>query len=80
MREGLQMVLREDRRVQKRIGGPGVDQSGERDGRPAGNQELDEKDQVTGGGEREWGGRKESAAQPGPYWLGESCFGRGEGG
>ena len=76
----MQMVLGEDRRVQKRIGGPGVDQRGDREGRMTRNEELDEQDQVTGNGEREWAGRRESAAQPGPYWLGGSFFGRVGGG
>ena len=57
----MQMVLREDGRVEKEVRGPRIDQGGDGDGRLAGNEELKKKNQVTGGREREWGEGRESA-------------------
>ena len=42
------------------------------------DEELNQQNKVTRGGVGEGGWGRKSAAQPGPYWLGESFFGRGK--
>ena len=73
----MQMMQEKDGRVQEGVRGPKVNQSRDGNGRLTRDQELNEKNKVTRGGVREggWGGK--GAAQPGPYWLGGSFFGRG---
>ena len=38
----------------------------------AGNQEVDHKGEMTGGGIRKGGGKRKGAAQPGSIWLGRA--------
>ena len=56
-----------------------VDQSLDGDRRLAGDEDVNQQGEVTWGGEGERDGKREGAAQPGPYWLGRSFFGREEG-
>ena len=64
--------------VQEGVGSPGVDQRVDGDERLAWNQKVHQQRKVTWGGVGEGDGKRESAAQLGPYWLGRSFFGREE--
>lgn len=44
------------------------------------DQDVHKKGEMTRVRVRKWGGNRKGTAQPGPYWLGLSFFGRGEGG
>ena len=74
----MQMMLEKDGGVQKGVRGPRVNQSRDGAGWLTGDQELNKKNKVPRGGEREGGWGRKSATQPGPYWLGGSFFGMGK--
>ena len=63
----VQMVQRQNRWVQKRIGGTGVNQRPEGDGREAWHEELHQKREMAGSGVGKGKRKGKYTAQPGPY-------------
>ena len=64
---GVQMVQGHNRWIKERIGGTGVDQRRETDGRKAWHQELHQKGEVTRVGMWKGGREGKNTAQLGPH-------------
>ena len=74
MRKGVQLEANQDGGVQEAVRGTRVDQRLDGDWRLTGDEEVDQKGEVTRVGRREGGGKGKGAAQPGSYWLGWEFF------